>query len=107
MTHPTGRCRCRDLQELLKKTPISGGSHLKLGWLHERDRHEENPMRTSKKILSIENDRTKPDAARRRCGVVGLALATLVIAAGVANPTRADTSSSPPVSECSDFACEK
>jgi hypothetical protein len=107
MTHPTRGCRGRDLQELLKKTPISGGSHLKLGWLRERNRHEENPMRTSKKILGIENDRTKPSAARRRRAVAGLALATLVIAAGVAKPTRGDTSSSPPVDACSDFACER
>jgi hypothetical protein len=40
--NPKRGCRCRDLQELLKKTPISGGSHPKLGWLRERDRHEEN-----------------------------------------------------------------
>jgi hypothetical protein len=64
-------------------------------------------MRTSRKIPSIENDRTKPSAARRLGAVAGLALATLLIAAGVANPTHADTSSSPPVDECSDFACEK
>jgi hypothetical protein len=64
-------------------------------------------MRTSKKILGIKNDRTKLSAARRRSAVAGLALATLVIAAGVARPTHADTSSSPPVDECSDFACEK
>jgi hypothetical protein len=64
-------------------------------------------MRTSKKILSIKYDRTKLSAARRRIAVAGLALATLVIASGVANSTHADTSSSSPVGECSDFACEK
>jgi len=50
---------------------------------------------------------TKLSAARHRSAVAGLALAILVIAAGVAKPTHADTSSSPPVDECSDFACEK
>ena len=64
-------------------------------------------MSTSKKVLSIKNERTKLSAARHRSAVAGLALATLVIAAGVANRTHADTSSPPPVSECSDFACER
>ena len=64
-------------------------------------------MRTSKKILGIKNDPTKPSAARHRSAVAGLALATLVIAVCVAIPTHADTSSSPPVDGCSDFACEK
>ena len=64
-------------------------------------------MRTSKNILGIENDPTKLSAARRRSAVGGLALATLVIAAGVAKPTHADMSSSPPVGKCSDFACER
>ena len=64
-------------------------------------------MKTSEKTPGTKHDRTKPNAARRRSAVAGLALATLVVAAGVATPTHADTSSSPPVSECSDFGCEK
>ena len=66
-------------------------------------------MRTSKNIPAIENDPTKQSAARHRRAVAGLALATVVIAACAANPARADTdtSSSTPVSQCSDFGCEK
>ena len=58
-------------------------------------------------MRKFKNDRTEPSAPRRRTAVAGLALATLVVAAGVAKPTHADTSSSSPVDECSDFACEK
>jgi len=53
------------------------------------------------------NDHTKLSATRRRSVIVGLALATLVLGGGVANPTHGGTSSPPPVGECSDFACEK
>jgi hypothetical protein len=64
-------------------------------------------MRTSKRILGSTNERTNLSATSRRSLITGLALATLVIAGGVANPTHAGTSSAPPVAECSDFACEK
>jgi hypothetical protein len=62
-------------------------------------------MRTSKKILGINERSHKAERREVSSAVAGLALATLVIAAGVAKPTHADTS--PPVNECSDFACEK
>ena len=64
-------------------------------------------MRTSKDIRGIRNDRTKVSAARRRIVTAGLALGILAIAAGVPHLSRADTSSAPPVSQCTDFACEK
>jgi hypothetical protein len=64
-------------------------------------------MKTSKTILGMEHDRTEPSAARHRTLVAGLSLAILLIAAAVTSPTHAATSSPPPVSECSDFACEK
>ena len=64
-------------------------------------------MKASKNTVGRKNDSTTVSAARRRIAGAGLALATLVFAAGVANPTHADTSPSPPVDECSDFACEK
>ena len=64
-------------------------------------------MKTSKTILGMEHDRTERSTARRRTLVAGLTLATLLFAATVAHPTHSATSSPPPVSECSDFACEK
>ena len=64
-------------------------------------------MRTSKRILGSKNERTKLSATSRRSVVTGLALVTLVIAGGVANPTHAGTLPAPPVAECSDFGCEK
>jgi hypothetical protein len=64
-------------------------------------------MRTSKNIMGIRNDCTKVHAARRRIVAAGLALGILAIAAGVPHLSHADTSSAPPVKQCTDFACEK
>ena len=64
-------------------------------------------MRTSKNIMGIRNDRTKVSAARRRISGACFALAILTIAAGATRLTYADTSSPPPVSQCSDFGCEQ
>lgn len=64
-------------------------------------------MRPSKNILGIGNDRTKVNAARRRIVTVCLALGILAIAAGVPRLSHADTSSTPPSSQCSDFGCEQ
>jgi hypothetical protein len=64
-------------------------------------------MRTSKSIMGIRNDRTRVSAARRRIVAAGLALGILGVAAGVPQLSHAGTSSAPPVSQCSDFACEK
>ena len=64
-------------------------------------------MRMSKNITGIRNDCTKGSAARRRIVAAGLALGILAIAAGVPHLGHADTSSAPPVSQCSNFGCEK
>ena len=64
-------------------------------------------MRTSKNIMGIENDRTKPSDTKRRIVAVGLALAILAGAPGAAHITYASTSSTPPVRKCTDFACEQ
>jgi len=64
-------------------------------------------MRTSENIIGITNDRTKASAARRRIVAAGLVLGILAIAAGAPHRSHADTSSAPPVSKCSDFACEQ
>jgi len=64
-------------------------------------------MTTSTKALDEKPDRTKRRGSRGRGAVAGLALAGLMIGAGVANPTDSGTPSLPPVSGCSDFACEK
>ena len=64
-------------------------------------------MRTLKSIDGIPNDRTKLSAARRRTIAAGLALAILAAAAGGPHVTYAGTSSTPPVSKCTDFACEQ
>ena len=64
-------------------------------------------MRTSRNIMGIRTDRTKVSAARRRIVTAGLALGMLALAAGVPHLGHADTSSAPPVSQCTDFACEK
>jgi len=58
-------------------------------------------------MLSSKNEGMKPNAARYRNVAAGLALAILLIAGAVATPTQADPSSSPPVNECSDYACER
>ena len=64
-------------------------------------------MRGFRSIMGIRNDRTKVSAARRRIVAAGLALGMLAMAAGVPHLSHADTSSAPPVSKCSDFACEQ
>ncbi len=64
-------------------------------------------MRAFRNIMGIRNDRTRVSAARRRIVAAGLALGILAIAAGVPHLGHADTSSTPPVSKCSDFACEQ
>ncbi len=64
-------------------------------------------MRTAKNIMTIENDRTKLSATRRRIVAVGLALGILAVAAGAAHVTHAGTLPTPPVSKCSDFGCEQ
>jgi len=64
-------------------------------------------MRTSKHIMRIRNDRPKVSTARRRIVAAGVTLGILAIAAGVPHLSHADTSSAPPVSKCSNFACEQ
>ena len=64
-------------------------------------------MRTSKNIVGIENDRTKLTATKRRIVAVALALAMFALAAGAAHVTYAGTSPTPPLGECTDFACEQ
>ncbi len=64
-------------------------------------------MRTSKSIVGITNDRTKLSAARRRSIAAGLALAILAAVAGGPHVTYAGTSSTPPVSKCTDFGCQE
>ena len=63
-------------------------------------------MRTSKSIVGITNDRTKLSAARCRTIAAGLAL---ILAGAAAGPhvTYAGTSSTPPVSKCTDFGCQE
>jgi len=58
-------------------------------------------------MRTFRNDRTNARAGRRRIVAAGLVLGLLAIAAGVPRLSHADTSSAPPVSQCSDFACEK
>jgi hypothetical protein len=65
-------------------------------------------MRTFKSIVGITNDRTKLSAARRRILAAGLVLGILsAVAAGGPHVTYAGTSSSPPVSKCTDFGCQE
>ena len=64
-------------------------------------------MRTSKRVVTITDDRTKLSAARRRIIAVGLALAILAGAAGGPHITDAGASSTPPVSKCTDFGCQE
>ena len=64
-------------------------------------------MRTPKNVVSITDDRTKLIAARRRIITVGLALGILSAAAGGPHVTYAGTSSTPPVSKCTDFGCQE
>jgi hypothetical protein len=49
--------------------------------------------------------RTKLNATKRRTVAAGLALA-IAVAVSAAHVTYAGTSSTPPESQCSDFACE-
>src|SRR5215470_8215061 len=49
--------------------------------------------------------RTKLNATRRRIVAAGLALA-IAVAISAAHVTYADTSPTPPVSQCTDFACQ-
>jgi hypothetical protein len=63
-------------------------------------------MGTFTNIVGIRNDRTKVSAVRRRIGAAVLALGILAIATGIPRLSHADTSSAPPVSQCTDFACQ-
>jgi hypothetical protein len=64
-------------------------------------------MRTSKRIVGITDNRTKLSAARCRTIAASLALAILAGAAGGPHVTYAGTSSTPPVSKCTDFGCQE
>ena len=64
-------------------------------------------MRTSKSIVGITNDRTKLSAARRPIIAAGLVFGILSAAAGGPHVTYAGTSSTPPVSKCTDFGCQE
>ncbi len=64
-------------------------------------------MRTFKSIVGITNDRTKLSAARRRILAAGLVLGILSAVAGGPHVAYAGTSSSPPVSKCTDFGCQE
>ena len=64
-------------------------------------------MEASKNTVGRTNDPTTVSAARRRIAGACLALAILTIAAAAPRPSYAGASSTPPVSKCSDFACEQ
>jgi hypothetical protein len=65
-------------------------------------------MNTFKSIMHIENDRTNSRAASRRIVAAGLAVAAvLAVVAAAPRPVHADAAPTPPVSKCSDFACEQ
>ena len=64
-------------------------------------------MRTFKSIVGITNDRTKLSSARRRILAASLVLGILSNVAGGPHVTYAGTSSSPPVSKCTDFGCQE
>ena len=64
-------------------------------------------MRTFKSIVGITSDRTKLSAASRRILAAGLVLGILSAVAGGPHVTYAATSSSPPVSKCTDFGCQE
>jgi hypothetical protein len=60
--------------------------------------------------MRMSRNTTSADRARMTAVtsvVTGLTLALLAIAAGTPRVTHADTVSPPPVSSCTDFACEK
>ena len=66
-------------------------------------------MKASENTVGRKTDPTTASAARRRISGACLALAILTTAAGAGapRPSYAGTSSTPPVSKCSDFACEQ
>jgi hypothetical protein len=64
-------------------------------------------MRTSKNITGIRNNRTKVSAAKRCIVAAGVALAILTMAACAPRPSYLSASSAPPMSQCTDFACEQ
>ena len=64
-------------------------------------------MKASKNTVGRKNDPTTMSAARRHISGACLALATLTIAAGAPRPSYTGASLTPPVSKCSDFACEQ
>jgi len=64
-------------------------------------------MKASKNTVGRKNDPTTVSAARRRMSGACLALAILAIAAGAPRASYFGASSTPPVSKCSDFACEQ
>jgi len=64
-------------------------------------------MKTFENITGIEKDRANPRAARRRTIAAGIAFAAvLAFAAGARHTTHAAESPAPPVSKCTDFACQ-
>jgi hypothetical protein len=64
-------------------------------------------MRASENTVGRKNDPTTVSSERRRITGACLALAVLTIAAATSRPSFAGVSSTPPVSKCSDFACEQ
>jgi hypothetical protein len=64
-------------------------------------------MKVSKNTVRRKNDSTTARSERRRIASACLALAIVTIAAGALRPSFAGVSSIPPVSKCSDFACEQ
>jgi len=64
-------------------------------------------MKASKNTVGRKNDPTTVSAARRRTSGACLALAILALAAGAPRASYFGASSIPPVSKCSDFACEQ
>ena len=64
-------------------------------------------MKASRNTAGRNNDPTTVNAEGRRIAGACLALALLTIAAAGPRPSFAGVSSTPPVSKCSDFACEQ
>jgi len=64
-------------------------------------------MGTPENTVGMKNDPTTVSPARRRIVAAGLALAILTIAVGAPRASYFGASSTPPVSKCSDFACEQ
>jgi len=63
-------------------------------------------MTTSRNLMKSSPDRRKV-SVRRHLVAAALALAVVATTVGVPHLSDADTSSGPPVSQCSDFGCEK